>query len=142
RFQARRPIARGALVQELRQDMRLRREPRRVGVSRKEGRKLVAKDCRARRLGNDHRHTRADLLAQPVEDAPEKPPREPEHPVVVERPPAAERLARNRDAESRGFENLRGGNPSLWLEGVRKRVREQEDGPGLGTREGGSAGLE
>jgi hypothetical protein len=111
---------------------RLPAQPLGVLVVRPELHELVLEDGRAARLDSYHRHAGADLVAQAVEDPPQVRLGQVEHPVVVERPAAAEVAARDRDVEARLLERLDRGDSDLGLEVVREGVGPDQHAPAAG----------
>src|SRR5207248_5937161 len=88
---------------------------------------LVLEDGGAARLDPDDWRAGADVVAQGAEDLPQVRLGEVEHPVVVERPSAAEVARRDDDVEGGLLERLDGGDPDLGLEVVRERVGPEDD---------------
>jgi hypothetical protein len=128
--QERLPAQRRRLVavqacEELAQVERLLRQPLGVLVEGQQLGQLVLEDGDATRLDPDHWHPGADLLAQVLDHPLRVAPGEMEHPVVVQRPSAAEVQLRNDDVEAGLLERLHRREPDLRLEVVRERVRPE-----------------
>src|SRR5262249_39051388 len=131
-LQARR-LPPGGADEELGEVERLLSEPARVVVVGEEAPELVAERRYAARLEADDGRAGADVVAERVEDLPQVALREAEHAVVVERPPAAEKLLRHRDRVARGLERLDRGARDLGVELVVERVGPEDHATALSS---------
>src|SRR5437773_12397220 len=84
-----------AIGEKLREMKALLFQAARLLIARQQITQLVAKHRDAARLQAHDRRPGVDLFAQLAKDSREQPSRAPEKSIVVERPSAAERLARN-----------------------------------------------
>src|SRR3984893_2333165 len=96
-------------------------------VLRKEPRKLILEDRGARGLEHDDRQPRPDLAAQGPKDLPQKLLREVEHPVVVERPAAAEAPRRQENVEAGRGEDPCGRARGFGMKGAGERIGPEEN---------------
>ncbi len=116
------------LVDHLRQDLRRPGELPRAGIGPEEVRQLVPEHRGAGRLEEDNRDALVHRRHQRVEIATQERAGKVEHPVVVERPAAAEAAPRDLHGVPRALERLDGGDPDLGVEEVGEGVREQHRG--------------
>ena len=99
---------------------------RRVLVVGEELAQLVLEDGEAARLEDDHRQTGPEVGAERVEHLSQVAPCAVEHAKVVERAAAAQAARRNANP-ARRLEHLHCRLPGRRMEGVRERVRPQDD---------------
>ena len=114
-------------AQELGEVERLLAQALHVLVLRHELRCFVLQYRDAARLDADDRRAGADLLAKRTEHTFEVAPREVEHPVVVERPPATELRARDRHVVAGRLQRLHRGNADLRMEVVVEGVGPEDE---------------
>src|SRR5438132_10422931 len=88
---------------------------------------LVAEDRDAARLEADDRNAFIDFAIQGADDVAQPPLRRVEHAVVVERPSAAQRRARNLHREAAALQNPDRRHCGLWMEMVVEGVGPQDD---------------
>src|SRR5260370_39390579 len=98
---------------------------------RKHRRQLVAKAQQATRFEADDLDAALDERSERVRRVEQPPPRRIEHPLIVERPPAAKITRWNYDAKAGAFENFDPGNRDFGLEEICERVGEKQN---LGAR--------
>jgi hypothetical protein len=113
----------GVQSQEFPEGECLALQPLGVLIVRQHVRQLVAEHGPAAGLERDHGGAGVDLLSQAVEHALQQASRQGEHPVVVQRPAAAERLPRDDHLVAGGLEDLGRGDRHLGMEVVVERVR-------------------
>src|SRR5260370_5968749 len=92
---------------------------------RKHRRQLVAKAQQATRFEADDLDAALDERSERVRRVEQPPPRRIEHPLLVERPPAAKITRWNYDAKAGAFENFDPGNRDFGLVKDRESVVEK-----------------
>ena len=88
---------------------------------------LVAERCQAARLQYDDRRTGSDMRTQRLHRLDETLLREVQHPVVIQRPPAAHVLRRHLHATTGSLHHLGGGDSGLRTEIVGKGIEPEYD---------------
>ena len=134
----------GVLGHELAEVVRLLAEPLRVLVIRPQLHELVLEDGDAARFYTDDGRAGANVVAQPVEHVAEIRLGQVEHPVVIERPAAAEVSTRDDNVKAGLLQRLDRRDPDLGLEVVRERVGPEDHAPtpAVGRRPGREPGLQ
>ncbi len=103
---ARRAPVRPVSTEELAQRHRLTGKAFGGRIVRKQVRELVAEHGYAAWLQADDRNTGRDLMLKRIEDLPELPLGQIQHPEIVERPPAPQRSGRDHDPAPGCFQDL------------------------------------